>query len=32
LAVRTTEAQADAAVRQLLDVLLPLFSAPAPTP
>ena len=30
--VMTTEQQADGAVRRLLDVLTPLFSAPAPTP
>jgi hypothetical protein len=28
----TTEQQADGAVRQLIDVLMPLFSSPAPTP
>jgi hypothetical protein len=31
-AVATTERQADGDVRRLLDVLVPLFSAPAPTP
>ena len=31
-ALTTTEQQADGAVRRLLDVLSPLFSAPAPTP
>jgi hypothetical protein len=31
-ALATTEQQADGAVRRLIDVLMPLFSAPAPTP
>ena len=31
-ALMTSEQQADGAVRRLLDVLTPLFSAPAPTP
>jgi hypothetical protein len=30
--VMTTDQQADGGVRRLIDVLIPLFSAPAPTP